>query len=108
MSAYPPSPATVRPPTDPAAGPPGDPAQRPNPAYAELYAAYERAYASAHSLEAALDPPIRTAGDAWVGPAARTWQRDLETERGQLKKAAAQILWDIYDALSKVPPYLPK
>jgi hypothetical protein len=107
MSAYPPSPATVRPPTDPST-PPGDPAQRPNPAYAELYAAYERAYGSAHSLEAALDPPIRTAGDAWVGPAARTWQRELETERGQLKKAAAQILWDIYDALSKVPPYLPK
>ncbi|GAA4611030.1 hypothetical protein GCM10023195_46620 [Actinoallomurus liliacearum] len=107
MSAYPPAPATVRPPTASAASP-GDPAQQPNPAYVELFAAYERAYASAHSLEAALDPPIRTVGDAWVGPAARTWQRELETERGRLKQAAAQILWDIYDALSKVPPYLPK
>ncbi|MCO5967138.1 hypothetical protein [Actinoallomurus soli] len=107
MTAYPPAPATVRPPTAQSPGQ-GVPLQQPNPAYVELFAAYERAYASAHSLEAALDPPIRTVGDAWVGPAARGWQRELETERGRLKKAAAQILWDIYDALSKVPPYLPK
>lgn len=107
MSAYPPSPATLRPPTEPPVSPGGQ-AQRPNPEYAELYAAYQRAYANAHTLEAALDPPVRTAGDAWVGPAARTWQRELEARRGQLKKAAAQILWDIYGVLSKTPPYLPE
>jgi hypothetical protein len=81
---------------------------RPNPAYAELYQAYQRAYAGADTLDKALDPPVRTAGDAWVGPAARTWQNDLETQRGRLKKAATQILWDIYGALSKVPPFIPK
>jgi hypothetical protein len=107
MSAYPPAPATMRPPTEPPPAGTG-PAARPNPAYAELYAAYQRAYASAPALEAALDAPIRTAGDAWAGPAARAWQRELEAERGLLKKAAAQILWDIYDALAKVPPYLSK
>lgn len=106
MSAYPPSPGTLRSPADPPLTPGS--ADRPNPEYAELYTAYRRAYESAHTLEAALDPPVRTAGDAWVGPAARAWQRELEAQRGRLKKAAAQILWDIYDALSKVPPYLPK
>jgi hypothetical protein len=105
MSAYPPAPGTMRPPS--AAPPPGD-LQRPNPAYAELYDAYQRAFDSAHTLERALDPPVRTAGDAWVGPAARSWQQELETQRGRLKQAAAQILWDIYGALSKVPPLIPK
>jgi hypothetical protein len=105
MSTYPPSPATLHSPSDPP--PPGD-TMRPNPAYAELYHAYQRAFASADTLDRALDPPVRTAGDAWVGPAARTWQNDLETQRGQLKKAATQILWDIYGALSKVPPFIPK
>lgn len=105
MSAYPPAPSTLRPPYDPPPG--GDLTQRPNPEYAELYDAYQRAFASAHALEHALDPPARTSGDAWVGPAARSWQNDLETQRGRLKKAAAQILWDIYGALSKVPPYIP-
>jgi hypothetical protein len=104
MSAYPPAPATLRPPTDPP--PAGAPALRPE--YAELYQAYQRAFASAHTLEKALDPPVRTAGDAWVGPAARSWQNDLESRRGELKKAAAQILWDIYGALSKVPPFIPQ
>lgn len=106
MSVYPPAPATLRPPSDPP--PAGEPALRPNPAYAELYNAYQRAFTSAHTLERALDPPVRTAGDAWVGPAARSWQNDLESRRGELKKAAAQILWDIYGALSKVPPFIPK
>jgi hypothetical protein len=107
MSEYPPAPATLRRPTDPPVT--GDvTTQRPNPEYAELYDAYQRAYDNAGSLEKALDPPVRTAGDAWVGPAARSWQHDLEAQRGQLKKAAAQILWDIYGALSKVPPYIPK
>ncbi len=105
MSEYPPSPGTLRSPSD---LPPAGSTQRPNPAYAELYQAYQRAYDSAHTLETALDPPVRTAGDAWVGPAARTWQNDLDTQRGQLKKAAAQILWDIYGALSKVPPFIAK
>ncbi|MCW2860781.1 MAG: hypothetical protein JWP48_2489 [Actinoallomurus sp.] len=105
MSAYPPSPGTLRSPSDPP--PPGD-TQRPNPAYAELYHAYQRAFDSAPTLEKALDPPVRSAGEAWVGPAARSWQSDLETQRGRLKQAAAQILWDIYGALSKVPPYIPK
>lgn len=105
MSTYPPAPGMLRPPSDPP--PPGD-TQRPNPAYAELYHAYGRAFESAHTLERALDPPARTAGDAWVGPAARSWQNDLEARRGQLKKAAEQILWDIYGALSKVPPFIPK
>jgi hypothetical protein len=105
MSTYPPSPGTLPSPSDPP--PPGDTMQ-PNPAYADLYQAYQRAYASADTLDKALDPPVRTAGDAWVGPAARTWQNDLETQRGQLKKAATQILWDIYGALSKVPPFIPK
>jgi hypothetical protein len=106
MSTYPPAPGTLPPPTGPS--PAADPTQRPNPAYAELYEAYQRAFESAHTLEKALDPPVRTAGDAWVGPAARSWQNDLETQRGRLKKAAAQILWDIYGALSKVPPFIPK
>ena len=105
MSTYPPSPGTLRSPADP---PPAGGTQRPNPEYAELYDAYQRAFESAHTLEKALDPPVRTAGDAWVGPAARSWQNDLETQRGQLKKAATQILWDIYGALSKVPPFIPK
>lgn len=107
MTAYPPAPGTLRPPST--TPPPGTtPDQRPNPAYAELYHAYQRAFANAATLEKALDPPSRTAGDAWVGPAARSWQSDLETQRGQLKRAAAQILWDIYGALSKVPPFVPK
>ena len=106
MSTYPPSPGTLQPPSTPP--PAGGAAQRPNPAYAELYNAYQRAFESAHTLEKALDPPVRTAGEAWVGPAARSWQNDLESRRGQLKKAAAQILWDIYGALSKVPPFIPK
>ena len=106
MSAYPPGPGTLRSPSDPPPAGAG-PAQRPNPAYAELYHAYQRAFASAHTLEKALDPPVRTAGDAWVGPTARSWQSDLDTQRGQLKRAAAQILWDIYGALSKVPPFVP-
>jgi hypothetical protein len=105
MSAYPPSPAMLHSPSEP---PPPGGAQQPNPAYAELYQAYQRAFDSAGTLEKALDPPARTAGDAWVGPAARSWQSDLEGRRGQLKRAAAQILWDIYAALSKVPPYIPK
>jgi hypothetical protein len=105
MSTYPPSPGTLRSPSDP---PPAGDVQRPNPEYADLYQAYQRAFESAHTLEKALDPPVRTAGDAWVGPAARGWQNDLETQRGELKKAAAQILWDIYGALSKVPPFIPK
>ena len=104
MSAFPPSPGTLKPPTSPP--PDGGLTQKPNPAYAELYEAYQQAFASVGTLEKALDPPVRTVGDAWVGPAARSWQRDLETQRGQLKKAAAQILWDIYGALSKVPPYI--
>ncbi|GAB2868004.1 hypothetical protein GCM10027176_82150 [Actinoallomurus bryophytorum] len=105
MSTYPPSPGTLRSPSDP---PPAGDTQRPNPEYADLYQAYQRAFESAHTLEKALDPPVRTAGDAWVGPAARGWQNDLETQRGELKKAATQILWDIYGALSKVPPFIPK
>jgi hypothetical protein len=105
MSTYPPSPATLPSPSEP---PPSADTQRPNPAYAELYTAYRRAFDSARTLESALDPPARTAGDAWVGPAARTWQSELQTQRGRLKKAAAQILWDIYGALSKIPPYIPK
>lgn len=105
MSTYPPSPGTLRPPSDP---PPAGGTQRPNPEYADLYQAYQRAFESAQTLEKALDPPVRTAGDAWVGPAARGWQNDLETQRAELKKAAAQILWDIYGALSKVPPFIPK
>lgn len=106
MSAYPPAPATLPPPSD--APPAGDLTQRPNPEYAELYDAYQRAFSSAHTLERALDPPVRTSGDAWVGPAARAWQNDLETQRDRLRKAAAQILWDIYGTLSKVPPFIPK
>ncbi len=106
MSDFPPEPGTLRQPSD--TPPPGMPDQRPNPAYAELYHAYQRAFDSVHSLEKALDPPVRTAGDAWVGPAARSWQSDLEAQRGQLKRAASQILWDIYGALSKVPPFIPK
>lgn len=106
MSLYPPSPATLRSPADLAAG--SGPANHPNPEYADLYAAYARAYAGAPALETALDPPLRTAGDAWAGAAARGWERELEAQRALLKKATAQILWDIYDALSKVPPYLPK
>jgi hypothetical protein len=106
VSAYPPAPATLPPPSGPP--PSGDVTQRPNPEYAELYDAYQRAFESVHTLEKALDRPARTAGDAWVGPAARSWQNDLETQRGHLKKAAAQILWDIYGALSKVPPFIPK
>jgi hypothetical protein len=106
MSTFPPSPGTMRPPSDPP--PDGGTAQRPNPEYAELYAAYQRAFDSAGTLEKALDPPVRTAGDAWAGPAARSWQQELESQRGRLKRAAAQILWDIYGALSKVPPFIPK
>jgi hypothetical protein len=105
MSTYPPSPSTLHSPSDP---PPAGETMRPNPAYAELYQAYQRAFDSADTLDKALDPPVRTAGDAWVGPAARTWQNDLEAQRRQLKKAATQILWDIYGALSKVPPFIPK
>jgi hypothetical protein len=104
VSPYPPAPATLRPPYDP----PPTADLRPSPAYAELYDAYQRAYTSARTLEKALDPPVRTAGDAWVGPAARAWQNDLESRRGELKKAAARILWDIYGALSKVPPFIPR
>ena len=104
MSAYPPPPGTLRSPADP----PDGPDQRPNPEYAELYEAYRRAFASADTLEKALDPPARTAGDAWVGPAARAWENDLHTQRGRLKQAASQILWDIYGTLSKVPPFVPK
>jgi hypothetical protein len=107
MSSYPPPPSTLRSPSDlPTTG--DGQGQKPNPAYADLYHAYQRAFDSAHTLEKALDPPVRTVGDAWVGPAARSWQNDLETQRGQLKKAASQILWDIYGALSKVPPFIPK
>lgn len=102
MTAYPPSPGTLHKPQDMAPG------QQPNPQYAELYQAYERAYGSAHTLESALDAPAKSAGDAWAGPAARDWEGTLESHRAQLKRAAAQILWDIYGALSKVPPYLPK
>jgi hypothetical protein len=105
MSTYPPSPSTLQPPSKP---PPAGATQQPNPEYAELYNAYQRAFESAHTLEKALDPPVRTSGEAWVGPAARSWQNDLESQRGRLKKAAAQILWDIYGALSKVPPFIPK
>jgi hypothetical protein len=107
MSAYPPAPGTLRPPTDMPA-PVGGQVQRPNPAYAELYHAYQRAFDSAHTLEKALDPPMRTIGDAWVGPAARSWQNDLMAQRGLLRRAASQILWDIYGALSKVPPFIPE
>lgn len=106
MSPYPPAPGTLRPPSN--LPPPGVPDQRPNPAYADLYAAYQRAYDSAGALERALDAPARTAGDAWVGPAARAWQSELQTQRAQLNRATAQILWDIYGALSKVPPFVPK
>src|SRR5262245_1739418 len=77
VSTYPPAPGTLRPPCDPP--PAGDITQRPNPEYAELYDAYQRAFESAQTLEKALDPPVRTAGEAWVGPAARSWQNDLET-----------------------------
>lgn len=69
-----------------------------------MYDAYQRAFDSAHTLEKVLAPP----GDAWAGPAARSWQNDPEAQRGRLKKAATQILWDIYGALLKVPPFIPK
>lgn len=107
MSEYPPPPSTLRSPADPP-GPADGPDRRSNPAYAELYHAYQRAFDGARTLEKALDPPARTVGDAWVGPAARTWENDLRTQRGRLKQAASQILWDIYGALSKVPPFVPK
>ncbi len=103
MNPYPPAPGTLCPPSDPP--PPGS---GPNPAYADLYHAYQQAFDGAGTLERALDAPARTAGDAWAGPAARSWQSELDAQRGQLKRAAAQILWDIYGALSKVPPYVPK
>ncbi|WP_433325496.1 hypothetical protein [Spirillospora sp. CA-294931] len=100
--AAPPPPGSLPPPLDEAAATQLPPTEKPNPAYRELYQAYADAYGSITRLRTALDPAIKTArgSDAWLGPEARQWGGQLDTNRGALQKAADTILWDIYDRLS--------
>ncbi|TDD82451.1 hypothetical protein [Actinomadura rubrisoli] len=100
--AAPPPPGSLPPPIDAAAAVKLPPTEQPNPEYRQLYQAYADAYGSIGQLRQALDSPVRTLGatDAWLGPEARQWSGQLDTNRGTLKKAADRILWDIYDRLT--------
>ncbi|MFI0349767.1 hypothetical protein [Actinomadura sp. 9N407] len=100
--APPPPPGSLPPPLDPAAAGKLPPTEQPNPAYRELYQAYADAYGSIGRLRQALDPAVKTLNgtDAWLGPEARQWGRQLENNQRSLQKAADRILWDIYDRLS--------
>ncbi|QXJ25312.1 hypothetical protein AGRA3207_006792 [Actinomadura graeca] len=100
--AAPPPPGSLPPPIDAVTAVRLPPTERPNPDYGRLYQAYADAYGSIDRLRQALDAPVRTLGatDAWLGPEARQWGGQLDTNRGALKKAADRILWDIYDVLS--------
>ncbi|GAA1586594.1 hypothetical protein GCM10009678_81410 [Actinomadura kijaniata] len=100
--AAPPPPGALPPPLDSAAAAKLSPNEQPNPAYRQLYQAYADAYGSIDRLRRALDPAHRTLNgtDAWLGPEARQWGGQLDTQRGQLQKAADRILWDIYERLS--------
>ncbi|WP_019630829.1 hypothetical protein [Actinomadura atramentaria] len=86
------------------------PDQRPNPEYATLYRAYSDAWGGLEKVRSALDPAVRTFGatDAWLGPEARAWGGDLERQRSVLRRAADQILWDIYGRLSSTARTIPK
>ncbi|GAA2406975.1 hypothetical protein GCM10010191_13970 [Actinomadura vinacea] len=108
--AAPPPPGSLPPPLDSAAATRLPPTERPNPAYRELYQAYADAYGSINRLRQALDPAVRTLNgtDAWLGPEARQWGGQLETNRGTLQKAADKILWDIYDRLSATQRTVPR
>ncbi|MCP2338417.1 hypothetical protein [Actinomadura rupiterrae] len=98
----PPPPAALPPPLDAAAAAQLGPHQQPNPEYRELYQAYQDAYGSIDALSSALDGPVRTLNgtDAWIGPESRTWGGQLDAQRAALRKAADQILWDIYNRLA--------
>lgn len=100
--AAPPPPGSLPPPITGAASARLSPAEQPNPEYQQLYQAYADAYGSIDRLRQALDGPVKTLGgtDAWLGPEAREWAGQLDTNRGTLRKAADRILWDIYDRLS--------
>jgi hypothetical protein len=110
MSDLPPAPATVQP--SPADGATIIAARARgralNPRYAELYYAYQRVYSNVGTLERALDPPSETMKrtDAWVGPQARDWDDTLETQRQALRRAAAHVLWDIYNVLVNTPAFI--
>ncbi|RFU41322.1 hypothetical protein DZF91_12400 [Actinomadura logoneensis] len=98
----PPPPASLPAPLEGAAAAQLAPHEKPNPEYRELYRAYSDAYGSIDALRNALDGPVRTLNgtDAWIGPESRTWGGQLETQRAALRKAADQILWDIYNRLA--------
>ncbi|GAA2273989.1 hypothetical protein AB0C84_00395 [Actinomadura sp. NPDC048955] len=100
--AAPPPPGSLPPPITGAAAARLSPAEQPNPEYQQLYQAYADAYGSIDRLRQALDGPVKTLGgtDAWLGPEAREWGGQLDTNRGTLRKAADRILWDLYDRLS--------
>ncbi|RAY13081.1 hypothetical protein DPM19_21525 [Actinomadura craniellae] len=102
MGALPPPPSSVPLPFDGAAAATLPPGQSPNPAYRQLYQAYQSAYGSIDELRRALDSPVKTLNgtDAWLGPEARQWGDQLEDGRRRLRSAADRILWDIYTALS--------
>ncbi|MQY02434.1 hypothetical protein [Actinomadura macrotermitis] len=108
--AVPPPPGSLPPPLTGAAAAALGPAEQPNPAYQQLYQAYADAYGGIDRLRRALDPAVKTLGgtDAWLGPEARAWGAQLEEQRGDLRKAADQILWDIYARLSATQRTVPR
>ena len=101
-SAAPPPPSSVPPPIEGAAAQQLPPGQLPNPAYKRLYQTYESAYGSIDQLRRSLDPAVKTmhATDAWLGPEARQWDGRLIIHQRNIRKAADQILWDVYNALA--------
>ncbi|MBW8480906.1 hypothetical protein [Actinomadura parmotrematis] len=108
--AAPPPPGSLPPPFDVASSATLAPTEQPNPDYRRLFQSYADAYNSIDRLRQALDPAMKTMGgtDAWLGPEARAWNGRLESARGDLRKAADQILWDIYDRLSATRRTIPR
>jgi hypothetical protein len=108
--AAPPPPGSLPPPYTAAAAAELSPTEQPNPEYEALYHAYADAYGSIDQVRRALDAPVRTFGstDAWLGPEARQWGGQLDSQRGTLQKAADRILWDIYDRLSSTQRTTPR
>lgn len=106
MPAAPPPPGTLPPPYTPATVPPGT---VPNPAYRDLYQRYSAAYANIDQMRDALNPAVKTfnATDAWLGPEARAWGDGLLTRQRDIRKAADNILWAIYEKLTTTERSLP-
>lgn len=100
--AVPPPPGSLPPPLDGPAAQRLPPGQAPNPAYKHLFQAYQAAYGSIDQVRRAFEPALRTLGgtDAWLGPEARQWGGQLTAAQQRLRKAADQILWDIYTTLT--------